>query len=247
MKSSRALVLLSGGIDTAVAALIARREAKSLLFVTFSYQQVNQRELACARRIARYFKRETRAAEHVIIPLDFTCLARACRSSLLHRRADDGGFGYYVPGRNLIFLTHAAAIAETEGISSIYVGSNFQDSAGMHGLCYPDSNGEFLLLAQKAIRCGLKRGRNIQIKAPLLSMNKFEAIRYGLKQGFDFGMTWSCYLNGTVACGTCPACLTRIINFHWAGARDPVRYKVSYVQALAYALSWFVKPARSRA
>lgn len=245
LKRSRrrgALVLLSGGIDSGVVSLIAARRCRRLLFLSFDYGQRNGCELEAARRIAARF--ESRGP-HEILSLDFSLVARSGRSDLLGR---DGGPGtpdcgvpglydYYVPGRNLIFLAHAAAVAEAADLDAIYMGSNFQDAQDPQGRGYPDSGEAFVHLAEKALNCGLKYSAGVAIEAPLLGMNKFEVIRYGHRRRFDFGITWSCYRNGPVACATCSACRARLLNFHWAGLIDPVRYPTGFDEAVSLALA----------
>lgn len=243
MKSDRALVLLSGGIDSAVISIVAAQQHSYIHFLTFDYSQVNRREIACARKISRML---TMQGPHTLLPLDLSPSVKSGRSGLLspRPRGHRHQYGYYVPGRNMIFLAHAASIAESNDINTIYIGSNLQDAAGTprqddsgeptNG--YPDSGGEFLQLAENALNRGLKYANRIRIEAPLLAMNKFEAIRYGRDHQFDFRSTWSCYQNGPRACGTCPACRARLLNFHWAGLVDPVSYEEPYESVLSKAL-----------
>jgi 7-cyano-7-deazaguanine synthase len=231
-------VLLSGGIDSAVVAMMAAERSAYVRFLTFDYQQANRRELTAARRIARLFRKK---GPHAIVSLDLSLAASAGRSRLLSRddRRPAAGFsyGYYVPGRNMIFLAYAAAVAETEDLQAIYVGSNLQDAIGPQGAGYPDSRPEFVALAEQAVNSGLKYGRQVQILAPLLSLPKFEAVRYGHARRLDFRVTWSCYTNGPAACGLCPACRVRVLSFHWAGLIDPATYAVPFRTALSLALT----------
>lgn len=144
----------------------------------------------------------------------------------------------------MIFLAHAAAIAESDSIETIYIGSNLQDAAGtpLQGAIgqprggYPDSGSEFLQAAEVALNKGLKYINRLRIRAPLLAMSKFEAIRFGYDHHFDFRSAWSCYKNGTRACGKCSACRARLLNFHWAGLVDPSSYEIPYNTALMKAL-----------
>jgi 7-cyano-7-deazaguanine synthase len=230
----KALVLLSGGIDSSVASIVALQTSNQVYFLTFNYRQINRKEISCARQIAKALAAR---APHIVVPLDFRALESAKRSHLLSPNIGSykHSYRFYVPGRNMIFLAHAAAIAEVNDIHTIYLGSNLQDA--LHGsVGYPDSDSTFFRFAERAINRGLKYG-NIQITAPLLGMNKFEAIRLGKMNNFDFRLTWSCYRNGRAACGKCPACRARILNFHWAGYRDPIRYSQGFESALCQALS----------
>ncbi len=198
MKSDRALVLLSGGIDSAVISIIAAERHAYLHFLTFDYRQTNRREIGRARTIARILER---GGPHTLLSLDMSPSALSGRSGLLSPRAGGGkpAYGYYVPGRNMIFLAHAAAIAESDAIGTIYIGSNLQDAAGtplqgsngQPAAGYPDSGDAFLRLAELALNRGLKYAPHISIEAPLLAMNKFDAIRYGHDRRFDFRSTWS--------------------------------------------------------
>jgi 7-cyano-7-deazaguanine synthase len=239
---SRALVLLSGGVDSAVAALIAAEHHAHLHFLSFDYRQANRKELACARRIAKVLDEK---APHDVVALDLTPVARSNRSSLLSgrsrgdrpHRAEDRPYLSYVPGRNMIFLSYAAAVAEVNDVEAIYVGSNLQDSMGPGGRGYPDSSAAFVRAAETALNEGLKYADPIRVVAPLLGMNRFDVIRYGHARGLDFRLTWSCYGNGARACGTCGACRARILNFHWAGLVDPIAYRVPFARALSLALS----------
>jgi 7-cyano-7-deazaguanine synthase len=132
----------------------------------------------------------------------------------------------------LIFLAHAAALAEVERLDTIYMGSNLQDAVGPDGNGFPDSGDTFIRSAENALNLGLKYANRVEIRAPIVGVNKFEAIIYGCERGFDFGLTWSCYDNGPQACGECTACQARLTNFHWAGLTDPVPYRVPQPQIL---------------
>lgn len=236
-KRGRALVLLSGGIDSAVAALIAREENADLRFLSFDYGQRNRRELAAARAVKQAI---APAARHDVIRLDLRAVAEGGRSALL-RTGKGGGatatdFRYYVPCRNLIFLAHAAALAESDRRDAIYIGSNLQDARRPDGGGYPDSGRDFLRLAEETLRRGLKYAASLELRGPLVDRTKFEAIRMARERGFDLALTWSCYRSGAQACGSCDACQARLLSFHWAGMVDPVSYRRSPTQVLIEAL-----------
>src|SRR5262249_44510480 len=238
MRSSRALVLLSGGLDSAIVSIIAAERHSYVHFLTFDYRQTNRREIASARKVRSALRRR---GPHPVLQLDLSPSAKSGRSGLLSARPTRREYGYYVPGRNMIFLAHAASIAESDDIETIYVGSNLQDAAGTplsgdggsSSRGYPDSWREFLRSAEAALNKGPHYARPVRIEAPLLAMNKFEAIRYGLEHRCDFRSTWSCYRNSARACGACPACRARIVNFHWAGLVDPIPYAIPYRAALS--------------
>ncbi len=228
----RGLVLLSGGIDSAVVALLACEELEHVHFLSFDYQQANRTELECARDLARSLRP---GAPHDVVRLDLSVLARSRRSALLSGPGlgSESPYRHYVPGRNMIFLAHAAAVAEVEDLRRIYVGSNLQDAVRPDGSGYPDSGTAFLKAAQTAVNRGLKFGGPVEIRAPLLHRNKFDAIRTGHDRGLDFSRTWSCYTEGPAACGECGACRARLTNFHWAGMVDPIPYRIPQAEALA--------------
>lgn len=231
-----ALVLLSGGIDSAIVALIAAREKSQLIFLTFDYQQVNRKELLSAKAIAKFINPR---AKHFLYRLDFSIIARSKKTYLLSdlHQEEKRKYGYYVPGRNLIFLSHAASVAEAYDTNEIYIGSNFQDAPSLQTRGFRDSGQAFLASTEQTIRAGSLFNSALKIKAPLLSMTKFELIRYGFERGFDFGMTWSCYWNERLSCGECTACQTRLFSFHWAGLKDPLPYAVPFNDALEKALA----------
>lgn len=234
-RRGRALVLLSGGVDSAVASLMAAQEHEHLHFLSFDYRQANRKELDSARRIAKLLEKK---APHDVVALDLTPVARSNRSRLLSGRSrQDHPYLSYVPGRNLIFLSYAAAVAEVNDVGAIYIGSNLQDSMGPDGQGYPDSSAGFVRAAETALNEGLKYADPIRVVAPLLGMNRFDVIRYGHARGFDFRLTWSCYGDDVEACGSCGACRARILNFHWAGLVDPIAYRVPFERALSLALS----------
>ena len=217
-------------------AIMAAEANAYVHFLTFDYQQQNLKELACARAVAKSLKT---TGAHTIIKLNLALGRHSRLSGLLHSK-DPGKqhrYGYYVPGRNLIFLAHAAALAEANDIDSIYMGSNIQDAVSPYATGYPDSTSGFLHAAEKALNAGLKYSQHVRIRGPLLRMTKWQAISYGHDRHFDFRRTWSCYKNGPMACGVCPACRGRILNFHWAGLVDPISYELPYQAALSLALN----------
>jgi 7-cyano-7-deazaguanine synthase len=218
-----------------VVAVLARAETDHVRFLTFDYGQSNRVELSRARAIAAA---AAPGAPHDVVRLDLSVLARSKRSALLGGGTAAGAsYRHYVPGRNMIFLALAAAVAEVEDLGRIYVGSNLQDAVRPDGSGYPDSGLPFLKAAAAAVNRGLKFGGPIEIRAPLVSTNKFEAIRFAHDRGFDLSLTWSCYEDGPTACGECGACRARLTNFHWAGLADPVPYRVPQSEALAKALT----------
>lgn len=219
----KAVVLLSGGLDSYTAAAVAAERGYELYALTFRYGQVHRRELEAARRVAASLA----VARHLELDLD---LAAIGGSSLTgqgdipkDRPLNDSGIpSTYVPARNTIFLAIALGWAEALGAEAIVVGVNAVDYSG-----YPDCRPEYLsafeALAALATRAGVE-GSRIRIEAPLVSLGKADIIRRGLDLGLDYGITHSCYdpLSNGAPCGRCDSCRLRARGFAEAGADDPL-------------------------
>lgn len=224
----RAVVLASGGLDSTVAAAVARRDGYDLHLLTVAYGQRHAVEIERSGHVAAALG----ACEHRVVGVDL----RAIGGSAL---TGDGAVPKnrpeaersleipvtYVPGRNLIFLSLAAAYAEVLGASVIYFGANVLDYSG-----YPDCRPEFIRAFEAAVRAGTKagmEGRGIEVCAPLLTLSKAEIIRLGLSLNVPFHLTHSCYDPvGSAACGQCDSCLIRRKGFAEAGVADPVPYVI---------------------
>lgn len=220
-----ALVLLSGGLDSATAAAWARARGFRLAALSLAYGQRHRVELDAARAVAAALG----IADHVVLPVD---LAAFGGSALVDAtipvptgRTDaqmaDGIPSTYVPARNTVFLALALACAETRGADAIVLGVNAIDYSG-----YPDCRPEFLAAFAEVARLGTKagvEGRPIEILAPLVSMAKAEIIRLGRELGLDYGLTTSCYDPDSAGrpCGACDSCRIRAAGFAAAGAPDP--------------------------
>jgi len=219
----RAVVLLSGGLDSATVLGIALSEGYRVWTLTFDYGQKHRREIESAQAIASYYN-----CEHKTFTLD---LAQFGGSALFNgnipsRRLDEIGQDIprtYVPARNTIFLSIALAYAEILDAEMVFIGANATDYSG-----YPDCRAEYIQkfreLAQLATRRGV-RGKKIDIRAPLLHMKKSEIVRMGYELGVPYHLTWSCYRGGKKACGNCDACLLRLKGFREAGIQDPIEYE----------------------
>lgn len=221
-----AVVLLSGGLDSATAAACAKRDGFEVLALSVIYGQRHLRELESARAVARALG----VREHKIVqaPLDqFAGSALTDRRVKIPRarplRAIAKGIpATYVPARNTVLLALAAALAEARGARAIYIGANAIDYSG-----YPDCRPEFLKAFERALARGTKtgvEGRPIRIRAPLIRKTKADIVRLALRLQVPLDLTWSCYLGGRVACGTCDSCLLRLKGFREAGATDPLPY-----------------------
>ena len=228
----KAVVLLSGGLDSSTCMAIAKREGYELYALSFEYGQRHDRELESARAIARHFG----AKEHMILRLE---LNRIGGSALTDENIDvpenrdeehmaDEIPVTYVPARNTILLSYALAYAEVKDVDAIYIGANALDYSG-----YPDCRPEYYSAFEEVARLGTKRGvegRPIEIKYPLIEMSKADIIRTGMELGVPYELTWSCYKGGEKACGVCDSCRLRLKGFREAGYEDPLDYEIENSQ-----------------
>ncbi len=218
-----AVVLISGGLDSMVAAARAREDGHGLLALSVDYNQRHQIELAAARRIASALG----AVRHVVLPLDL----RAFGGSALTAEIDVPKTGVgdaipvtYVPARNTIFLSLALGWAEAAGARDLYIGVNALDYSGYPD-CRPEFIAEFEKLAELATKAGVE-GAPFRIHAPLQHMTKADIVREAARLGLDAGLSWSCYdpAPGGLHCGLCDSCRLRAKGFEEAGIADPTRY-----------------------
>ena len=222
---SRAVVLLSGGLDSTTVLAMVAEQGFEVTAVSFSYGQKHTMELKKAQKIAEYFK----VREHLIINLDpepFRESALTGSGTVPENRTEISTEipATYVPARNTIFLAIALGIAESRGADSIFTGVNSLDYSG-----YPDCRPEFIDAFQNLASLATKtavEGRPPSIKAPLLYMTKAEIIKTGTQLGVDYGMTLSCYQPDEQgrSCGVCDACILRLEGFRANGLEDPVVY-----------------------
>lgn len=226
---SRAVVLVSGGLDSAVTAAIARRDGHALHFLTFEYGQRHAIEVRQARRLAEAMS----VTNHVVCSIDLRAIGGSALTGDLPVPKDfdrpDRAAEIpvtYVPGRNLIFLSLGAAYAETIGAESVYFGANVLDYSG-----YPDCRPEFIRAFEGAVKEGTKAGVEggaLRVRAPLLALSKAEIIRQGVALGVPLDLTHSCYDPvGELACGRCDSCRIRREGFRTAGVVDPTRYALT--------------------
>ncbi len=224
----QAVVLLSGGADSATCLAWAVKErGLSCLALSFDYGQTHKCETLAARKAAEAFQVPHKTAR--LDPSLFAASALTGGAPIPHGRSmEEIGRGIpstYVPARNLVFLSLAAALAETAGAETLVIGVNALDYSG-----YPDCRPEFLAAFREVLRLGTRsgvEGRPLAVEAPLLEMRKAEIFRLGNRLGVDYSFTVSCYdPDGEGrACGACDACLLRARGFHEAGLPDPTRYK----------------------
>jgi 7-cyano-7-deazaguanine synthase len=226
MPRRRAVVLLSGGLDSATALAIARDEGFDCHALSFDYGQRHDRELESARRVADALG----AKQHLVLRLDLRAIGGSALTADIpvpkSRNDSEMGVGIpvtYVPARNTIFLSHALAWAEVLESSDIFIGANSLDYSG-----YPDCRPEYIeafeRMANLATKAGVEGTTHLRIHVPLIKLTKAQIVRRGADLGVDFGLTWSCYepqADGR-ACGLCDSCRLRHKGFREAGLPDPV-------------------------
>ncbi|MFZ2237609.1 MAG: 7-cyano-7-deazaguanine synthase QueC [Dokdonella sp.] len=220
--SNHAVVLVSGGMDSAVTLAIARERGLVCHALSVSYGQRHVSELAAAAGIATTLG----AVEHKVVDVDLRSIGGSALTADIDV-PENGGSGIpitYVPARNTIMLSIALGWAEVLGANAIYCGVNAVDYSG-----YPDCRPEFIeafaTLARLATKAGVE-GASIDVLAPLIDMSKAQIVREGIRLGVDFASTVSCYQANAdgLACGHCDACRLRADGFEQAGVADPTRY-----------------------
>lgn len=223
-KPVKAVVLLSGGLDSTTALAWAAREMQWECYsIAFDYGQRHSVELEASRMVAREFG----VNKHQVIKVDLHAIGGSALTSEMAVPKDQAEENVsipstYVPARNLIFLSLAAAFAETVGASKLVIGANVVDYSG-----YPDCRHEFLESFAKTVTLGTKagvEGEAFEVVAPLLTLNKSEIIQLGLSLGVDYSLTRSCYdpaQDGT-PCGHCDSCYYRTQGFEQLGKKDPL-------------------------
>lgn len=219
-----ALVLFSGGIDSTTTFAIAIHSGFQPIALSFDYGQRHRLELEKGKRVLKQFP----SPVQITLAIDLTQIGGSALTSEIEvpkLRAIQGDIpSTYVPGRNLIFLSLAAAVGEVHGVSDIFFGANVLDYSG-----YPDCRPEFIESLERTINLGTRVGsqnQSFKIHAPLIRMTKSEIIRKGLELGVDYTHTHSCYdpNQDGESCGTCDSCQLRLKGFREAGIKDPAVY-----------------------
>jgi 7-cyano-7-deazaguanine synthase len=225
--TKKAVALLSGGMDSVTAAAIVKSQGYDIYALTVSYGQRHAREIESAKRLAIWLK----ATAHEVVDLP---ISRLLKSSLMNPEedvtSDEKTIGKtiprtYVPGRNAILLSIAAAWAESIGADAIVMGVNVIDYSG-----YPDCGKPFIDAFTSLIKVSTRSGAEghpIEILAPLSTMSKADIVRKGIELGVPFKETWSCYKGGGEPCGVCDSCVLRKKGFSAAGVPDPALAKSS--------------------
>ncbi|HYS20599.1 MAG TPA: 7-cyano-7-deazaguanine synthase QueC [Gemmatimonadales bacterium] len=225
----KAVVLLSGGVDSTTTLALAQQQGFEVCALTFRYGQRNAPECEAARRIAR----RHHVARHAIVAFDLREFGGSALTADIavpkDRALAEIGQGIpatYVPARNTIFLSFALAWAEVLGASDIFIGVNALDYSGYPD-CRPEYVEAFQRLADLATKAGVEEGRRFRIHTPLITMSKNDIVQSGLRLGVDYALTWSCYDPSPhgEACGRCDACVLRLKGFREAGVPDPARYQ----------------------
>ena len=224
-----AVILLSGGLDSATTAAVAREQGFDLYAISFDYGQRHRIELDAARRVGQSLG----VKRHVIVPIDLRTFGASALTAAIDvpkgRTAADMEHGIpitYVPARNTVFLSLALAYAEVEGAADIFIGVNAVDYSG-----YPDCRPEYIAaferMANLATRASVERTLRFKIHAPLVNLPKAEIIRTGTRLSVDYSLTRSCYDPDPAgaACGRCDSCTLRLAGFAEAGLADPAPYR----------------------
>jgi 7-cyano-7-deazaguanine synthase len=225
----KAVVLLSGGLDSTTVVAIAKAEGFSVYALSFDYGQTHKAELRAAARVAASHE----VVRHHVLRVDLSAFGGSALTGDAAipkgRSLEEMGQGVpvtYVPARNTVFLSLALAWAESLGATDMFIGVNALDYSG-----YPDCRPEFIRAFEAMANLGTKigsEGKRVTIHTPLIAMTKAEIVRKGLELGVDYGMTVTCYdVSEEGACGACDACLLRLKGFAENSASDPVRYRKS--------------------
>ncbi|MCL1904545.1 MAG: 7-cyano-7-deazaguanine synthase QueC [Methanomassiliicoccaceae archaeon] len=223
MFMSKAVVLLSGGLDSTVTLAHCIDDGNEAIALSFRYGQRHTKELDSAKAIVDHY-----GIKHIITDIDLSSF----RSSLIGNKGEikkdrknigDDIPDTYVPARNMIMLSVAAGLCESLGAESIYIGANSVDYSG-----YPDCRKEFFdsfeTMMAKGTKAGVE-GHMIKIAAPILNLTKAEIVKLGKRLNAPLHLTWSCYSGGERACGRCDSCILRLKGFADAGYKDEVEYE----------------------
>lgn len=223
--NTRSIVLVSGGMDSCVTAAMARSENNEIAFLHVSYgQRTEARERKAFNDIADHYS----VAKRLDVSIEY--LAKIGGSSLTDANivVTDADLASteiptsYVPFRNANMLAVATSWAEVIGANAIYIGAVAEDSSG-----YPDCRPEFYAAFQQTINTGTKPDTHMEIRTPIIELSKAQIVRKGIDLDAPLHLTWSCYRNEQLACGTCDSCALRLRGFEQTGIRDPIDYEAS--------------------
>ena len=222
---SKAVVLLSGGLDSTTTLAKAIADGNEVTALSFDYGQRHSKELISAANVAKHY-----GIEHVIVKIDLSMFRSALtdKSIDVPENREESQMGSdipvtYVPSRNIIMMSVAAGLCESIDAEKIYIGANVIDYSG-----YPDCRPEFFYAFQKMLEVGTKsgvEGHAIKIETPILSLSKAEIVKLGKELEAPLHLTWSCYEGGEKACGKCDSCQLRLKGFEEAGYVDEIEYE----------------------
>lgn len=223
--SKKAVIVLSGGLDSTTCMGIAKHQGYQLYPITFHYGQRHNREVEQAKKVAEFYQ----AVQHKVVNIGF--LNEIGGSALTDAGIDvptdgeqDGIPSTYVPARNMIFLSLASAYAEVIGAEAVFIGVSAVDFSG-----YPDCRPDFIRSMEQTVNLATKAGttgEKLRIEAPLMHLTKADTVKWGLELGVPYELTTSCYQGGEEACAVCDSCRLRIKGFKEAGGADPIPYAV---------------------
>jgi 7-cyano-7-deazaguanine synthase len=223
----KAVILLSGGLDSSVTLAKAKEEGYELYTLSIDYGQRHAKELESAKKIAEYYN----VKDHKIMNIDLTQIGGSAltdTSISVPEKKEWEEIGKdipitYVPARNTILLSLACGYAEVIFAKAVFIGANALDYSG-----YPDCRPEYLEAFQEVVQLGTKMGSEgnaLEIKYPLINMTKAQIVEEGAHLKVPFHLTWSCYKGGDLACGKCDSCLLRLKGFREANIKDPIEYE----------------------
>lgn len=216
----KSIALISGGIDSFVAAALEKSKGSTILGLTVNYRQIHSREMTAALKVCDFLKLK----EHMLIDIDLSWLPSSLTDkNYIEKQQNSKIPDTYVPARNTILISLALAYAEAVDADSIVIGVHSIDYSG-----YPDCRPQYIKAFQKLIDIGTRKtieGGRIELNTPLILMKKSEIIKLGISLGLDFSITWSCYKGGSKACGICDSCRIRLEAFKQAGIEDPIEYE----------------------
>lgn len=217
----KAVVLLSGGLDSTTCMSVAHQEGYELYPISFNYGQRHQREIESAKAVASFYQ----VKEHRIFEIDYVGGSALTDPSISvpAYQEEEGIPVTYVPARNILFLSYALGYAEVLQAEAIFIGVSSIDYSG-----YPDCRPEFIEAFQQVVKVGTKagvEGKAITIRTPLINLSKAATIQLAMKNGAPLQLTTSCYQGGNKACGICDSCTLRLKGFKEAGLIDPIPYE----------------------
>ena len=220
----KAVVLLSGGLDSTVTLAIALKEGMDVTALSFRYGQRHTKELDSAEAVCKHY-----GIGISVIDMDLSSFRSALTDSSFEVPSDRRGKLEeeipitYVPARNIIFLSIAAGLCESIGAEAVYIGANAVDYSG-----YPDCRPEFFRSFGETLAAGTKAGietKAVEIRTPIIDLSKAEIVRKGKELGAPLHLTWSCYKGGNRACGHCDSCKLRLKGFRESGYKDEISYE----------------------